>query len=158
MQRLIISRHSIESREFCSGSGATRKRILTAKVQQSACNVLSVRLPDNVDGAISLLRRISHANAIRTAPVNALALPPSYRGSSLQRSKLTQLCVGGHFAAYDGHATTWRKRANFDGECGITNSSNDLNNGKRQIYSVMQSTRWIYILSRKQISPALSKT
>lgn len=45
----------------------------------SMCNVSFVRLPDNVDGAISLLRRISHANAIRTAPVNALALPPSYR-------------------------------------------------------------------------------
>lgn len=60
-------------------SGETGEQTRTAEDRLSVCDVLSVRLPDNVDGAISLLRRISHANAIRTAAVNALALPPSYR-------------------------------------------------------------------------------
>lgn len=31
-------------------------------------------LPDNEDNVVSLLRRISYANAIRTAAVNALSL------------------------------------------------------------------------------------
>lgn len=57
-----------------------RRRDSLARTIESVRNVLYAQLPDNVDGAISLLRRIDHANAIRTAPVNALVLPPSYRG------------------------------------------------------------------------------